>query len=121
MNGWAELAQQVRDLLLDGRGNEIGPLLDSNFDLRMKNYQMSEGNTRMVQAARACGASAKFTGSGGAIVGTYEGEDMFKSLESQLKPLGLEVIKPLITESAATSAQSSYQEGETPPPLQAVK
>lgn len=95
---WADLAQQVRDLLLDGRGNKIGSLIDANFDLRMKNYQMSAGNTRMVQAARACGASAKFTGSGGAIVGTYDGEEMFDSLVRKLKPLGLKVIKPVITD-----------------------
>ncbi|MCF6314081.1 MAG: GHMP kinase [Verrucomicrobiales bacterium] len=98
MDTWADLAQQVRDLLLQNRGEEIAPLIDANFDLRMKNYQMSDGNMQMVRAARSCGASAKFTGSGGAIVGTYEGEDMYRSLCDQLEPLGLQVIKPLISE-----------------------
>ncbi len=121
MDKWADLAQQVRDLLLDGSGNEIGSLIDANFDLRMKNYQMSEGNIRMVQAARACGASAKFTGSGGAIVGTYDGEKMFQSLESELKSLGLEVIKPIITECDEAVSLSSRQEDDTAPPLHAVK
>ena len=121
MKSWADLAQQVRDLLLDGRGNEIGPLIDANFDLRMKNYQMSEGNISMVRAARACGASAKFTGSGGAIVGTYDGEEMFESLVSELKPLGLEVIKPVITETATAHDQSSEQQDDSSTPLQVVK
>ena len=31
----------------------------------------------MVETARRCGASAKFAGSGGAILGTYDGEAMF--------------------------------------------
>lgn len=118
MDTWADLAQQVRELLLDGRGNEIGPLIDANFDLRVKNYRMSEGNTRMVQAARSCGASAKFTGSGGAIVGTYEGEEMFKSLVRELKPLGLKVFKPLIADqSDRGDGHSSQQEDNTTPAL----
>ena len=107
METWADLAQKVRDLLLDHRGNEIGPLIDANFDLRTKNYQMSSGNTRMVQAARACGASAKFTGSGGAIIGTYDDEDMFDSLMNDLKPLGLKVIKPVIIDTASNQDDAS--------------
>jgi len=115
MDTWADLAQQARDLLLDGRGNEIAPLINANFDLRMKNYRMGEGNIRMVQAARACGASAKFTGSGGAIVGTYEGEEMFESLVAELKPLDLKVIKPIIVEEAGK------QENIKTAPLQTVE
>ena len=38
----------------------------------------------MVEAARSAGASAKFTGSGGAIVGTYEDEAMFAALQERL-------------------------------------
>ena len=121
MDTWADLARQVRDLLVDNRGKEIGPLIDANFDLRMKNYQMSEGNARMIQAARSTGASAKFTGSGGAIVGTYDGEKMFESLMSELNALGLEVIKPVITESDAASNQSTEQQDDSAAPLQAVK
>ena len=82
--------------IVAGRGNEIGPLLDANFDLRRKIYQISEGNLRMVETARATGASAKFTGSGGAIVGTYRDESMFNDLVAALSPLGIHVIKPVI-------------------------
>ena len=59
---------------------------------------MSEGNIRMVETARATGATAKFTGSGGAIVGTYPDEDTFEKLVNSLTPLGMKVIKPIITE-----------------------
>ena len=96
MKTWAGLAAQVRDLLLAGRGREIGPLLDANFDLRRKLYRLSDGNIRMVETARACGASAKFTGSGGAIVGAYEDEAMFQKLVEKLGQQGVEVFKPRI-------------------------
>lgn len=96
MQEWAGLAQQTRDLLVAGRGEEIGPLLDANFDLRKKLYRISEGNLHMVETARACGATAKFTGSGGAIVGTCEDDAMFDRLVTSLEPLGMKVIRPQI-------------------------
>ena len=83
-------------MLSEGRGQEIGPLLDRNFDLRRSIYHISAGNLAMVKAARATGASAKFTGSGGAVVGLYDGEDMFKKLTRDLAPLGVAVFKPII-------------------------
>jgi glucuronokinase len=96
MYQWANLAQRVRDMLLEGRGHEIGPLLNENFDLRRRLYKISQGNVDMVEAARACGASAKFTGSGGAIVGTYEDEAMFDRLKKAFAPMEIEVLRPQI-------------------------
>ena len=81
---------------LEKRGHEIGPLLNENFDLRRRLYKLSQGNIDMVEAARDCGASAKFTGSGGAIVGTYADEAMFQKLKACLEPLSVAVIKPQI-------------------------
>nr|NIP92526.1 GHMP kinase [Akkermansiaceae bacterium] len=101
MAEWADLTRQARELLLAGRGAEIGPLLDRNFDLRRSLYQLSAGNLAMVETARSVGASAKFTGSGGAIVGVYQGEEMFNSLREKLAAQGVEVIKPLIEASDA--------------------
>lgn len=96
MYQWANLAQRVRDMLLEGRGREIGPLLNENFDLRRRLYKISQGNIDMVEAARSCGASAKFTGSGGAIVGTYEDDAMFAKLKATMEPMDMIVIKPQI-------------------------
>ena len=42
------------------------------------------------------GASAKFAGSGGAIVGTYTDDAMFARLEEALGAIGCRVIKPVI-------------------------
>jgi glucuronokinase len=96
MYQWGNLAQRVKEMLLAGEGTKIGPLLNENFDIRRRLYNISPGNIDMVETARSVGASAKFTGSGGAIVGTYEGEDMFQALKAQLEPKGMAVIKPQI-------------------------
>ena len=96
MYHWANLAQRVRDMLIEGRGREIGSLLNENFDLRRRLYKISQGNVDMVEAARECGASAKFTGSGGAIVGTYEDDAMFDRLKTCLEPMGMAVLRPQI-------------------------
>ena len=96
MAEWATLAQQARDLLSQGKGQELGPLLNRNFDLRKSIYRLSQGNLDMIEAARSAGASAKFTGSGGAIVGIYDGEEMFERLITTLTPLGIKVLKPII-------------------------
>ncbi len=96
MHFWADLAAQCRDLLLKAEGHKLAPLLNANFDKRREIYKIGDGNLRMVEAARSVGASAKFTGSGGAIVGTYEDEKMFEKLEAKLKLMGVHVLKPII-------------------------
>jgi glucuronokinase len=96
MRYWASLADKVRGYLLDGEREKMGLLLNANFDRRRKIYRLSEENIRMVEAARAAGASAKFTGSGGAIVGTYKDEKMFERLRQELGKLRIKVIMPKI-------------------------
>jgi glucuronokinase len=96
MSFWADLAEQSHDLLLKGEGDKIGPLLDQNFDRRCEIYEMSEAMLHVVQTARNAGASAKFTGSGGAIVGVYEDEAMYERLKATLEPIGMSVLKPTI-------------------------
>jgi glucuronokinase len=103
MKFWAQLTEQVKECLLKRDWDRIGPLLNQNFDRRRQIYRISEGNIRMVEAARAAGASAKFTGSGGAIVGTYPDEDAFVRLENALGNIGVKVIKPIIIPESAPS------------------
>ena len=94
MKRWAQLTDQVCAMLTQGKGAEIASTLNAGFDLRRKIYQIGEGNIRMVETARACGASAAFTGSGGAIAGTYKDEAMFKQLGDTLNRIGCKVFKP---------------------------
>jgi glucuronokinase len=98
MKYWADLAEQVRHRLLAHQPEKIGELLDRNFDKRREIYRISEGNLRMVEAARSVGASAKFSGSGGAIIGTYKDEDMYQKLGWRLSEIGVKVFKPIIVE-----------------------
>ena len=101
MREWAKLTEQVRDALLKRDYAAIGPLLDRNFDLRCEvcSGSVSAKNRRMVELARSVGASAKFTGSGGAIIGTYRDNMMFKKLTQLLNENDIEVIKPRIVRS----------------------
>jgi len=79
-----------------GQGDAIGPVLDRNFDIRRRVCCVSDGNIRMVEMARSVGASAKFTGSGGAIVGTYTDEKMYRALEESLQSIDVRVLRPTI-------------------------
>lgn len=96
MQQFAGFAQQTRDLLVAGRGREIGPLLDANFNLRRKLFQLDPRNIDMVERARKVGASGKFSGSGGAIVGTFEDDAMYQRLEEIMAPAGVKVFRPRI-------------------------
>jgi len=96
MRTWAGYAEQGREALLRRDHEALDGLIDANFDLRAGIYRVSEGNRRMIEAARRAGASANFAGSGGAIVGRYQGEAMFQALAMAMQPLGVAVIKPVI-------------------------
>jgi len=98
MRFWAALTDKGKRALLSGQTDKLGPLMDANFNRRLKVYTIDERNREMVQAARSVGAAAKFTGSGGAIVGTYADEAMFNALKKKLAALNITTIKPRIAE-----------------------
>lgn len=104
MRYWANLTDQVRNVLVNDQKEKLGPLLDKNFNKRRSIYKISAGNIRMVETARALGASAKFTGSGGAIVGTYKDQKMLNRLKKELGKFGVRIIKPRIIESVSPYA-----------------
>lgn len=94
---WKELTEQARGLLEAGKGSEIGPCLDRNFAIRHELGLAGTGTIAMVEAARTLGASANSAGSGGAIVGTYEGVEMLTRLTELLSKLGASVISPAVS------------------------
>ena len=94
MQRWAAIAAEGRQALMERDHSGLNGLINENFDLRSKIYRISEGNLEMVRAARATGATAKFAGSGGAIVGTYEDDGHFEKLRQALAPIGVAVLKP---------------------------
>jgi glucuronokinase len=96
MHTWAGYAAEGRACLMERKYDRLNQLVDANFDLRAKIYNIDPGNMEMVQTARAAGATANFAGSGGAIVGTYADDAMFARLTEKLKGIGIAVIKPKI-------------------------
>jgi glucuronokinase len=98
MRTWANYAEQGRQALLERDYDTVDWLINANFDLRTRIYQIGEGNLQMIQAARSVGATSSFAGSGGAITGTYKDQRMYDEIVSVMRPLGVAVIRPRILE-----------------------
>lgn len=96
MTKYRALTDRGRDALMAGDWNELSRVMNENFDLRKTFMHISRENQRMVDAARATGASAKFTGSGGAICGLYRDGKQYQKLVDSLAALGCEVIRPVV-------------------------
>lgn len=94
MERFAALAAEAREALLRRDHEWLGALMDENFDTRRTIYRLPAGQVRMVEVARSAGASGKFAGSGGAIVGTYRDEAAFERLRDALAAIGCTVLKP---------------------------
>jgi glucuronokinase len=94
MKYFAERAELAKEALLNRQPQKLAEVMNQNFDKRKEVFPISQKNLEMVNTARMVGASAKFSGSGGAIVGTYEDEKMFKKLKEALEAIGAVVIKP---------------------------
>lgn len=93
MKHFADLTVRARQCLAAGDVEELGRLMDENFDTRKSIALLREDDLRMVETARACGARAKFAGSGGAILGTYPDEATFARLQERLGALDCRVLK----------------------------
>lgn len=93
---FADLALQARQALLSRDADRLAALINRNFDTRRSICKLPPLHVEMVERARGVGASAKFAGSGGAIVGTYRGEAMFQALEDKLAKIGCRVFKPVV-------------------------
>ena len=112
MSEFADIAQKGRDLLVAGqlecgvgvgeRSRRFADLINANFDLRDRIFHVAEENRRMVMTARSVGASAKFAGSGGAIVGTYDDDAQFAALVHALGAIGCKTFRPTIATSDET-------------------
>lgn len=96
MREFANLTDRFRTALLAGKHDELSKIIDANFDLRRTIMNISPGHLQMVETARACGASAHFAGSGGAIIGTFPNAEAYQSLQRELSQLGCRVIRPKI-------------------------
>jgi glucuronokinase len=98
-----ETLQQIGELAEKGKSaiekkdyGKLHELMDENFDLRRKIMNIRETDLALVETARKCGASAKFAGSGGSIIGIYKDDEMLNYLKVELNKVKARVIKPFI-------------------------
>jgi len=96
MREFAEITTLFRDAFLAGDVPTMHDLINRNFNLRASIYQISKRNWELINCARNVGASSKFSGSGGAIVGIYDDEDIIHKLEIELKKINACLIRPII-------------------------
>ena len=99
-----ETLEEIANCAFEGKSaienrdhTKLASLINKNFDLRSKIMNISNENLEMIQAARNCGASAKFAGSGGSIIGTYVNDEMLTKLIIELKKINVRVVKPFIS------------------------
>jgi len=96
LNRIASFAEQGKEAIMNKDHKILYNLMNDNFDERSKIMNISDSNRELVETARRCGASAKFTGSGGSIIGMFEDDDMLKKLIIEMKLISARVIKPHI-------------------------
>ena len=96
----AGLAAEARDALLTGDAPRLSRLIDENFDTRRRIYQLPAWQIDQIDAARACGASAQFAGSGGAIIGAYRDDAQFEAVSQALAAIGSKTVRPLVSPAA---------------------
>ena len=96
MERFAEIARQGRDAILAEDHEQLEALMNENFDLRAGLVRLNPENIRMVETARKLGASAKYAGSGGAVIGVCRDDDLFRKLEKGFGEIGCTVLRPVI-------------------------
>ena len=99
----AELTDRAREAILAGDVERLGQSIDANFELRRSICRLRPDQVKMVERARAAGATAKFAGSGGAIIGTYPDGPTFARLQSELQAIGCRVLRPVVVPDTASS------------------
>ena len=92
----ANVASEGKEAILNRDYEKLNQLIDHNFDLRCKIMNISESNMELVRLARESGVSAKFSGSGGAIIGMYQNDESLRKLVVNLNKINARVIKPYI-------------------------
>lgn len=78
MKKFASFTVEARESLLKHDHTNFAKLMSDNFNLRRQTYGdavVGAANLRMIELARKYNCAAKFPGSGGAIVGMWNGTE----------------------------------------------
>ncbi len=96
---WKALTLQFHRALNAGDTEEMNLCINANFDLRNRLCDLHPQQVELVLLARVSGASAKFCGSGGAIIGMYHDRAMLERLRSDLAQNDMNILLPNIVYS----------------------
>lgn len=91
-----ELTETTRQAIEDTDWKLLNECINRNLDIRKDLIGISKGNQQMIDIARECGASAKFTGSGGAIIGMCEDPLSWTEMKIRFKQKNISMIRPII-------------------------
>ena len=97
MQHFGRLTVQGREAILRRDWERLSALIDENFDTRRSIYKLPAWQVNMVETARRCGASAKFAGSGGAVIGLYCDEAMFNEIYDRMAKIDSLTVKPIVS------------------------
>lgn len=92
-----ELARAARSALLAGDRPGFAHCIDGSFDARRRMLTLDERHVSMIELARTLGASANYTGSGGAIIGCCGEDEDRTSVIAALRDAGHQAIAPVVT------------------------
>ena len=95
MKRLGRLTDSMRVALEDGDVPRMHELVNENFDIRASLVPIAPAFREMVNVARNCGASAKFCGSGGAIVGIAD-DAVFAEMPRRFAPMKINTLRPRI-------------------------
>ncbi len=96
MERLAQLTDAGRRAILDFDMKTLHEVTNENYEVRKTIMKVAPENDKMVQVARSVGASAKFAGSGGAIVGVYLDGDQYSRLVDALAEIRCTCFRPVI-------------------------
>ncbi|MDR1485441.1 MAG: hypothetical protein LBT09_11540 [Planctomycetaceae bacterium] len=92
MSQFAAITIEAKKAISSQDWEKLDSLIDQNFDLRRSICQLPPEHILMVETARSCGVSAKFAGSGGAIVGICQNENTLENLRKKMDSIGCKTI-----------------------------
>jgi len=96
MARFAQLTDEFCERMRTGDAEGMAETMNANYDLRRSIMKINPMHQAAIDAARSTGASAKFTGSGGAIIGTFAAPEQLRRLVDALDKLGMTVIRPAV-------------------------
>jgi glucuronokinase len=96
IESWKKLTLTFRSALENNDFDTMNECINTNFNIRNELTTLNPDQVALVMLARKSGASAKFCGSGGAIIGMYKDEVMLNQLRKDLNNAGVNIILPEI-------------------------